>query len=94
MDWGEATEVLRGWAGRRVVVVPYLTPGLSVDILRGELTVEEEPGRSAVRARVDGVGIALPKATFIEAGWVPGHDGDGLSIVQGAARVDVFLEAE
>ncbi len=93
MDWTEATGVLRSWAGRRVVVVPYLAPGLSVDILRGELVVEQA-GPNAVRVRVgEGIAIALPKATFIEAGWVPGHEGDGLSVVQGGARVDVFAEA-
>ncbi len=93
MDWTEATDVLRGWGGRRVVVIPYLTPGLSVDILRGVLEVEDA-GRATVRAKVDGTTITLPRATFISASWVPGHDGDGLSVVQGAARVDVFLETE
>ena len=92
MDWAEATDVLRGWAGRTVVVVPYLAPGLSVEILRGELTVEPA-GRGAVRVRAGaGIAIALPRATFIEADWVPGREGGGLAIVQGGARVDVFVE--
>lgn len=90
MDWEEATGVLRGWAGRSVVAVPYLEPGISVDILRGELAVADT-AHATVRVHVDGTSIAMPRATFIAAEWVPGHDGDGLSIVQGAARVDVFL---
>ena len=36
--------------------------------------------------------ISLFRATFISAGWVTGREDQGLSIVQGGTRVDVFVE--
>jgi hypothetical protein len=41
-----------------------------------------------------GIRIAFPIGTFHGAGWVPGQEGRGLSVEQGATRVDVFLEDE
>lgn len=84
-------EVLLEWEGRHVVVVPFLSPGLSLEPLTGELKLEH-PRKGVVRIRLPSMGIALPKATFIEAGWVPGNEEIGLSVVQGGARVDVFLD--
>ena len=82
--------VLRGWEGRDVVLVPFLDPGISLEPATGPLAFEA-PERGMVRLRV-GITVALPKATFIDAGWVAGREQTGLSIVQGGARVDVFLE--
>ena len=84
-------EVLLEWEGRHVVVVPFLEPGISLEPLAGALKLEH-PRRGLVRLRFDSMGIALPKATFIQAGWVPGREDNGLSVVQGGARVDVFLD--
>jgi len=84
-------EVLLEWEGRDVVVVPFLGPGISLEPLAGTLKLEH-PRRGVVCLRFDSMTIALPKATFIEAGWVPGREDNGLSVVQGAARVDVFLD--
>ena len=86
-------EVLLEWEGREVLVIPFLGPGISFEPVRGELKLEH-PRKGVVRLRFDQMGIALPKATFIEAGWVPGHEQHGLSIVQGGARVDVFVESD
>ena len=83
-------EVLLEWEGRDVVVVPFLGPGISFEPLTGELKLEH-PRKGVVRLRFPQMAIALPKATFIEAGWVPGNEESGLSVVQGGARVDVFL---
>ena len=93
MDWGEAMAVLAEWAGRDVIVVPYLGPGMSLHQLRGQLDVRQ-PRAGVVRLQFPDMAIALPRATFIEADWVEGREGRGLSIVQGAARVDVFLDDE
>jgi len=84
-------EVLLEWEGRHVIVVPFLGPGISLEPVAGPLTLEH-PRKGIVRLRFPEMGIALPRATFIEAGWVPGREDDGLSIVQGGARVDVFLD--
>ena len=91
MDWGEAIATLLEWEDRDVVVVPYLDPGLSLAPFRGHLTLEH-PRRGVVRLRFPVMAIALVKATFIEADWVPGREGAGLTVVQGGARVDVFLD--
>ena len=85
--------MLLEWEGRRVVVVPFLSPGISLEPLPGELKLEH-PRKGLVRIRLPQMGIALPKATFIEAGWVPGNEQEGLSVVQGGARVDVFLDTD
>ena len=85
--------VLAEWGGRAVVVVPFIGPGMALRQLRGELALEQ-PDRGVVRLRFADMAIALPRATFIEADWVPGQVGRGLSVVQGGARVDVFLDAD
>jgi hypothetical protein len=99
VTWEEAMAVLHGWRGRSVLVVPILGPGLSVLAL-------EQPRRGVIRLSVptdppdpeltspDGVTIALPRATFISADWIAGQEEKGLSVVQGGARVDVFLDGE
>lgn len=84
-------EVLLEWEGREVLVVPFLEPGISLEPLTGVLKLTH-PRKGLVRVDLPQMSIALPKATFIEAGWVAGHDDTALSIVQGGARVDVFLE--
>jgi hypothetical protein len=91
MGWEDAVSVLRAWQGRPVVVVPYLEPGISLEPVTGPLEVEPAE-RSVVRLHFADMAIALPRATFIEADWVPGREEQGLSVVQGGARVDVFLE--
>ncbi len=93
MDWGEAMAVLAEWGGRRVIVVPFMGPGMALRQLTGPLTVEQ-PSRGVVRLRFDEMAIALPRATFLEADWVAGQEGRGLSVVQGGARVDVFLDGD
>ena len=84
-------EVLLEWEGREVLVVPFLEPGISFEPLQGELKLVH-PKKGLVRMQLPRMAIALPKATFIEAGWVAGHEETALSIIQGGARVDVFLE--
>jgi hypothetical protein len=89
-------EVLAGWDGRLVLVVAFIEPGFSLRPFEGRLAVE--PGdhgivRAAIHAEDgDAQRIAFPVGLFHEAGWVPGHDRRALSVVQGATRVDVFLE--
>ena len=85
--------VLAEWAGRDVLVVPFIGPGIALRQLAGALALEQ-PERGIVRLRLPEMAIVLPRATFIEAGWVPGREGCALSVVQGGARVDVFLEQE
>jgi hypothetical protein len=91
MDWEEAMAVLAEWGGREVIVVPFIGPGMALRQLTGPLTVEQ-PSRGVVRLRFPDMAIALPRATFLDADWVAGQDGRGLSILQGAARVDIFLD--
>ena len=69
-------EVLLEWEGRQVLVIPFLGPGISFEPVRGPLTLEH-PRKGVVRLRFDQMGIALPKATFIEADWVAGHEDTG-----------------
>jgi hypothetical protein len=90
MDWDDAIDVLDAWAGRTVVVVPYLEPGLSLTPVTAPLRLDHAR-RGVVRLDIPGMPIALRRATFLEAGWVPGQEERGLSVVQGGARVDVFL---
>ena len=92
MSWDEAIAVLQAWAGRQVIVVAILEPGISLAPFTGALALEEA-GRGVFRVRAgdEGQPIAVRRATFIEADWVPGRDEHGLSIVQGGVRVDVFL---
>lgn len=93
MTWEEAVAVLRDWASREVIVVAILEPGISLAPYSGPLEVDDVQ-RGVVRVRAgDGAPIAVRRATFIEAGWVPGQDERGLSLVQGGVRVDVFLTA-
>ncbi len=86
-------DVLRGWSGRDVMVVAFVEPGVSLRPLMGELTCEDG-ARRTLGATIDppGTRIAFPNATFHEASWVPGHEDRGLSVVQGATRIDVFLD--
>lgn len=94
MTWEEVVGVLRGWAGRDVIVVAILEPGISLAPYSGPLEVEDDAkGVIRVRAGEEGAPIAVRRATFIEAAWVPGQDERGLSLVQGGVRVDVFLAA-
>lgn len=94
MTWDETVAVLRRWAGRRVIVVAILEPGISLAPFTGPLALEEtERGVVRVRAGEEGQPIAVRRATFIEADWVPGQEDQGLSLVQGGVRVDVFLES-
>ena len=86
-------EVLLDWEGRDVIVVPFLQPGISLEPLTGTLKLEH-PKKGLVRMRFAEMAIALPRATFIEAGWVPGREEEGLSVLQGATRVDVFLDGD
>jgi hypothetical protein len=90
MDWDDAMAVLGGWAGRPVVVVPYLEPGLSLAPVEAPLVLDHSR-RGVVKLDMPGMPIALRKATFIDADWVPGQEDRGLSVVQGGTRVDVFL---
>ncbi|MDQ3740462.1 MAG: hypothetical protein M3389_05905 [Actinomycetota bacterium] len=94
MNWDEAAAVLREWEGRGVVIVPFLLPGISLTPFAGPLVVDEPRG-GVLRVRVEPHEepyISLFRATFLEAGWVSGRDGQGLSIMQGGTRVDVFVD--
>ena len=96
MDYEDAMDVLRSWAGREVTVVAFVEPGFSLRPFSGELAVEDA-AHGIVRGVIangggDPVRIAFPSGTFHEASWVPGREERGLSVVQGATRVDVFLE--
>lgn len=83
--------VLSAWAGRSVVVVPYLEPGLSLAPVTAPLRLDHSRS-GVVKLDIPGMPIALRRATFLEADWVPGQEERGLSVVQGGTRVDVFLE--
>lgn len=96
LDYDDAMAVLIGWEGRRVLVVAFVDPGVSLRPYTGTLSVADE-GRGVVRATVTAADapplrVAFPSATFHDAEWVPGLEERGLSIEQGATRVDVFLE--
>lgn len=97
LDYDEAMGVLIGWEGRRVLVVAFVEPGVSLRPFAGRLSVTDDD-RGVVRGAIDPedgrdpVRIAFPSGTFHDAEWVPGMEERGLSIEQGATRVDVFLE--
>ncbi len=93
MDYDQAMEVLRRWGGRRVTVVAFVEPGVSLHPFGGQLAFDEDDRRIA-RAVIEppGTRIAFPRATFHQAEWVAGQEDRGLSVVQGATRVDVFVE--
>jgi hypothetical protein len=96
MDYEEAMDVLRSWEGRTVMIVAFVEPGVSLRPFVGELVVEDA-GHGMLRGVVSENGgppvrIAFPSGTFHEASWVPGHEDSGLSVVQGATRVDIFVE--
>ena len=96
MSWEEAVAVLRGWEGRAAVIVPFLLPGISLTPFSGPLAVEDFKG-GVIRLRVGSDAepyISLFRATFIEAGWVAGREEQGLTIVQGGTRVDVFVDGD
>lgn len=95
LDYDDAMGVLVGWEGRRVLVVAFVEPGVSLNPFAGVLSVEDDgrglkaaiavPGREPIR-------IAFAPAVFHDATWVPGMEERGLSIASGATRVDVFLD--
>lgn len=96
MDYDEAMAVLIGWEGHTVMVVAFLEPGVSLTPFVGRLFCEDE-GHGMFRATIapadrPPIRIAFPSGTFHEAEWVPGMEERGLSVGQGATRVDVFLE--
>lgn len=96
MDYDEAMAVLIGWEGRIVMVVAFLEPGVSLTPFVGRLSCDDE-GHGMVRATIapddrPPIRVAFPSGTFHNAEWVPGMEERGLSIEQGATRVDVFLE--
>jgi hypothetical protein len=97
LDYDEAMGVLVGWEGRRVLVVAFVDPGVSLRPFTGRLTVEDASS-AMLRALVvpdddtRPLRIAFPSGTFHDAVWVPGLEERGLSVEQGATRVDVFLE--
>jgi hypothetical protein len=93
MEWEDAMRVLDAWAGRAVVVVPYLEPGLSLAPVTAPLRLDHSRN-GVVKLDMPGMPIALRRATFLEADWVPGQEERGLSVVQGGTRVDVFLEED
>ncbi|HEV2814446.1 MAG TPA: hypothetical protein VGW10_14420 [Solirubrobacteraceae bacterium] len=96
MNWDDAVDVLRGWEGRGVVIVPILEPGISLTPFTGALVLAE-PKAGVLRVRVephDEPYISLFRATFVQAGWVTGREDRGLSVVQGGTRVDVFLDGD
>jgi len=86
-------DVLRGWSGKWVTVVAFVEPGVSLRPLSGFLNCEDG-AHHTLRATIEPMGtrIAFPFGTFHGAGWVLGHEGRGLSVEQGATRVDVFLD--
>lgn len=102
MTWDEAVAVLRGWAGRSVVLIAVLEPGVSLRPFAGRLELEGDDRVLRLRVPTDppdprlaspeGTTVALRRATFLQAGWVAGQEGRGLSVVQGALRVDVFAD--
>jgi hypothetical protein len=96
MDYQQAMDVLRAWAGRTVLIVAFVDPGVSLRPFVGTLSIEDA-GHGMVRGVVmpddeNPVRIAFPSGTFHEAFWVPGYEERGLTVIQGATRVDVFLE--
>lgn len=96
LDYDDAMAVLIGWEGRRVLVVAFVDPGVSLRPFAGTLRVSDD-GDGVMRGEIVAAGeppvrIAFPSATFHDAVWVPGLDGRGLSLEQGATRIDVFLE--
>ncbi|MCW2968686.1 MAG: hypothetical protein JWM71_2458 [Solirubrobacteraceae bacterium] len=96
VDYDEAMGVLIAWEGREVLVVAYVEPGVSLNPFMGRLACEDD-GHGVVRGTVTPrsgtpVRIAFPSGTFHEADWSPGLGERGLTVVQGATRVDVFLE--
>ena len=93
MEWQDAMSVLGGWEGRRAVVVPYVEPGISLALVHATLALQRDRD-GIVRLELPGTPIALRRSTFIEAEWVPGQEGRGLTVVQGGTRVDVFLDGD
>lgn len=97
LGYDDAMAILVGWEGRRVLVVAFVEPGVSLRPFAGTLRVSDS-GRGVVRGDVRPrgpgatVSIAFPSGTFHAAAWVPGMEQRALSIEQGATRVDVFLQ--
>ena len=96
MDYDEAMGVLCSWEERFVLVVAFVEPGVSLRPFYGILTCHtESPSmlRAAIHVGLDHpVRIAFPSGTFHDAEWVPGMEDRGLSVEQGATRVDIFVE--
>ena len=95
LDYDDAMAVLVGWEGRRVLVVAFVEPGVSLHPFAGVLSVDDD-GRE-LRAVIsvpdrDPIRIAFAPAVFHDAEWVPGMEERGLSIDHGATRIDVFLD--
>lgn len=96
-DYDDAMGVLAAWEGRDVLVVAFVEPGVSLRPFGGVLGIVSDD-HGILRAEVSPgpgtqpVRIAFPSGTFHDAEWIPGMEDRGLSIEQGATRVDVFLE--
>jgi hypothetical protein len=94
VDYEDAMDVLRGWDGREVTVIAFVEPGVSLHPLGGVMSCEDGDRHVELRMLLEPAGtrITFPEATYHQGHWVPGRIGQGLSITQGATRVDVFLE--
>jgi hypothetical protein len=96
MDYDDAMGVLCSWEDRLVLVVAFMDPGVSLPPFYGLLSCNAE-SPSMIRASIhvgaaQPVRIAFPSGTFHDAEWIPDMEERGLSIEQGATRVDIFLE--
>jgi hypothetical protein len=97
LDYDDAMAILCGWEGRAVLVIAFVDPGVSLRPFGGILSVTDDD-HGMLHAEVtpgpdtQPVRLAFPSGLFHDAVWVPGLEGRGLSIEQGATRVDVFLE--
>jgi hypothetical protein len=97
LDYDDAMAILCSWEGRDVLVIAFVEPGVSLRPFGGILSVTDD-GHGMLHAEVSPgpgtqvVRIAFPSGLFHDAEWVPGMEDRGLSIEQGATRVDVFLE--
>ncbi len=96
LDYDDAMGVLVGWDGRQVLVVAFVEPGVSLRPFAGTLAIEDAASAMLHATVTPDTGppvrIAFPSGTFHDAEWVPGLEERGLSIEQGATRVDVFLD--
>ena len=91
--------MLIGWEGRRVLVVAFVEPGVSLRPFGGSCrsattAAAHLAGDGRPRPRPRPSASRSPPRTFHDAYWVPGYEDLGLQLEQGATRVDVFLEDE